>query len=113
LGAILAVLYALTAGIAGYFAASYYKQMEGTNWVRNVLTTCFVFCGPFFLMFCFNNTVAIVYRVSVSQRLRGTQGKSISTDTSQEKKSISTIASQEKKHLHRRIARRKSISTDA
>ena len=57
------MLYALTAGIAGYVAASYYKQMEGANWVRNVLTTCFVFCGPFFLMFCFNNTVAIVYRV--------------------------------------------------
>ncbi len=38
-------------------------QMEGTNWVRNVLTTCFVYCGPFFLMFCFNNTVAWTHRV--------------------------------------------------
>ena len=37
--------------------------MEGTNWVRNVLTTCFVYCGPFFLMFCFNNTVAWTHRV--------------------------------------------------
>ena len=51
------------AGIAGYVGSSYYKQMEGSNWVRNVLTTCFIYCGPFFLMFCFNNTVAIVYRV--------------------------------------------------
>ena len=39
------------------------SQMEGTNWVRNVLTTCFVYCGPFFLMFCFNNTVAWTHRV--------------------------------------------------
>ena len=38
-------------------------QMEGTNWVRNVLTTCFIYCGPFFLMFCFNNTVAWTHRV--------------------------------------------------
>lgn len=30
----LIVLYAATAGIAGYVAASYYKQMEGSNWVR-------------------------------------------------------------------------------
>ena len=30
----LIVLYALTAGIAGYTAASYYRQMEGSSWVR-------------------------------------------------------------------------------
>lgn len=60
----LIVLYALTAGIAGYTAGTYYKQMEGTAWVRNILLTSVVFCGPLFLMFCVNNTVAIVYRVS-------------------------------------------------
>ena len=59
----LIVLYALTASISGYMAASYYTQMEGTQWVRNILLTCIIFCGPLFLMFCFNNTVAIVYRV--------------------------------------------------
>ena len=37
--------------------------MEGTNWVRNVLTTCFIYCGPFFLMFCFNNAVAWTHGV--------------------------------------------------
>ena len=62
----LIVLYALTASVSGYMAASYYTQMEGTQWVRNILLTCVTFCGPLFLMFCFNNTVAIVYRVSVS-----------------------------------------------
>mmetsp|Transcript_13838 Transcript_13838/g.29854 ORF Transcript_13838/g.29854 Transcript_13838/m.29854 type:complete len:608 (+) Transcript_13838:164-1987(+) len=56
------VMYALTACIAGYVAASYYKQMEGELWVRNILLTCFIYCGPFFLMFSFLNTVAIVYR---------------------------------------------------
>ena len=30
----LIVLYAATSGIAGYSASSYYRQMEGTNWVR-------------------------------------------------------------------------------
>ncbi|KAK3255051.1 Transmembrane 9 super member 2 [Cymbomonas tetramitiformis] len=56
------VLYALTAGIAGYTAASNYRQMGGTQWVANVLLTCCLFCGPFFVTFCFLNTVAIVYR---------------------------------------------------
>lgn len=60
----LIVLYALTAGIAGYTAGSYYKQMDGCAWVRNILLTSVTFCGPLFLVFCINNTVAISYRVS-------------------------------------------------
>ena len=56
------VLYALTAGIAGYQSACYYRQLGGEAWVRNILLTCVLYCGPFFLMFCFLNTVAIVYR---------------------------------------------------
>jgi len=56
------VLYALTACISGYVSAAYYKQFEGENWVRNILLTCFVFCGPLFLAFCVLNTVAISYR---------------------------------------------------
>ena len=67
----LIVLYALTAGIAGYTAGSYYKQMEGSAWVRNILLTSVVFCGPLFLMFCVNNTVAIIYRVRPSLLLMG------------------------------------------
>ena len=55
-------LYALTACIAGYVAASYYRQMDGGGWVRQIVLTAFVFCGPFFLVFCFLNTVAIGYR---------------------------------------------------
>ena len=59
----LIVTYALTASIAGYVASSYYRQMEGELWVRNILLTCFIYCGPFFIMFSFLNTVAIIYRV--------------------------------------------------
>ncbi|KAJ4710189.1 Transmembrane 9 superfamily member [Melia azedarach] len=57
----LVVIYALTSGIAGYTAASFYCQLEGTNWVRNLLLTGCLFCGPLFLTFCFLNTVAIAY----------------------------------------------------
>lgn len=56
------VLYALTAGVAGYVAAVSYKMMGGTNWVRNVLLTTALFCGPMLATFSFLNTVAIVYR---------------------------------------------------
>jgi hypothetical protein len=37
--------------------------MEGSAWVQNILTTTAVYCGPFFGMFMFLNTVAIAYRV--------------------------------------------------
>ncbi|XAR47999.1 hypothetical protein NMG60_11030665 [Bertholletia excelsa] len=57
----LVVIYALTSGIAGYTAASFYSQLEGTNWVRNLLLTGCLFSGPLFLTFCFLNTTAIVY----------------------------------------------------
>ena len=56
------VIYALTSGIAGYVAANHYRQMGGENWVRNVLLTGFLFCGPMFIVFSFLNTVAIAYR---------------------------------------------------
>ena len=58
------VLYALTAGVAGYVASLCYKVMGGTNWVRNVLLTTALFCGPMLACFSFLNTVAIIYRVS-------------------------------------------------
>ncbi|KAL5995469.1 Cellular adhesion and filamentous growth protein [Asimina triloba] len=62
----LVVIYALTSGIAGYVANSFYCQLEGTNWVRNLLLTTFLFCGPLFLTFCFLNTVAIVYSATAA-----------------------------------------------
>ncbi|XP_027078125.2 transmembrane 9 superfamily member 3-like [Coffea eugenioides] len=62
----LVVIYALTSGIAGYTAASFYGQLEGKNWVRNLLLTGALFCGPLFLNFCFLNTVAIAYRATAA-----------------------------------------------
>eukprot|EP00271_Cylindrocystis_brebissonii_P004202 TRINITY_DN157_c0_g2_i2.p1 TRINITY_DN157_c0_g2~~TRINITY_DN157_c0_g2_i2.p1 ORF type:complete len:611 (-),score=90.12 TRINITY_DN157_c0_g2_i2:1534-3366(-) len=58
------VLYALTAGIAGYVSAHMYRQMGGENWVRNVVLTASLFCGPFFAVFAINNTIAISYNSS-------------------------------------------------
>ncbi|KAJ6684128.1 hypothetical protein OIU85_007784 [Salix viminalis] len=62
----LVVIYALTAGIAGYTAASFFCQLEGTNWVRNLLLTGALFCGPLFLTFCFLNTVANAYSATAA-----------------------------------------------
>ncbi|XAR73602.1 hypothetical protein NMG60_11007623 [Bertholletia excelsa] len=62
----LVVIYALTSGIAGYTATSFYCQLEGTNWVRNLLLTGTLFCGPLFLTFCFLNTVAIAYTATAA-----------------------------------------------
>lgn len=36
----LVVIYALTSGIAGYIATSFYCQLEGTNWVNIDKTLC-------------------------------------------------------------------------
>lgn len=33
----LVIIYALTSGIAGYYAASFYYMVEGKNWVRYVI----------------------------------------------------------------------------
>lgn len=38
----LVVIYALTSGIAGYTATSFYLQLEGTNWVRLALVVGFL-----------------------------------------------------------------------
>ncbi|KAJ0964419.1 hypothetical protein J5N97_029541 [Dioscorea zingiberensis] len=62
----LVVIYALTSGIAGYTATSFYLQLEGTNWVRNLLLTGVLFCGPLFLTFSFLNTVAIAYSATAA-----------------------------------------------
>ncbi|KAI9118143.1 hypothetical protein K1719_010475 [Acacia pycnantha] len=57
----LVIIYALTSGIAGYSAASFYCMIEGKNWVRNLVLTGSLFTGPLFLTFCFLNTVALAY----------------------------------------------------
>ena len=56
------VLYALTAGIAGYVSGVQYKQMGGNQWVTNVLLCAVLFCGPLLAIFSVLNTVALAYR---------------------------------------------------
>ncbi|XP_028793508.1 transmembrane 9 superfamily member 2-like [Neltuma alba] len=58
------VIYALTSGFAGYTATSFYCQLEGTNWVRNLLLTGCLSWGPLFLTCFFLNTVAIAYNTT-------------------------------------------------
>ncbi|XP_027155558.1 transmembrane 9 superfamily member 3-like [Coffea eugenioides] len=62
----LLVMYALTSGIAGYTATSFYRQLEGSNWVRNLLLTGSLFGGPLFLTFCFLNSTAIAYSATAA-----------------------------------------------
>ncbi len=50
------------AGVAGYVSGAQYKMFGGGAWVRNVLFTATLFCGPLLLTFSFLNTVAIAYR---------------------------------------------------
>ncbi|XP_019176777.1 PREDICTED: transmembrane 9 superfamily member 3-like isoform X2 [Ipomoea nil] len=62
----LIIIYAITFGISGFTSVSFYRQLEGTNWIRNLVLTGGIFCGPFFFMFCFLNTVAISYGSSAA-----------------------------------------------
>ncbi|XP_027152936.1 transmembrane 9 superfamily member 2-like [Coffea eugenioides] len=53
--------YAVTNVISGFSAVSFYHQLEGSNWVWNLLLTGFLFGGPLFLACCFLNAVATIY----------------------------------------------------
>lgn len=57
------VLYALTAGTAGFVSAHTYGRVYGADgrWIWNLLLSAALFPAPFLCMFCFLNTVAIVY----------------------------------------------------
>ncbi|CAK7326873.1 unnamed protein product [Dovyalis caffra] len=62
----LLVIYALTSAVAGYTSAYFYGQLEGTEWVSNLLLTGLLFCGPLFARFCILNKVAIVYKATAA-----------------------------------------------
>jgi len=58
------VLYALTAGTAGFVSAHIYCRLsagESARWAWNLVLTATLFPAPVFVMFCFLNTVAIMY----------------------------------------------------
>lgn len=60
------VLYALTSGIGGFVAGTYYKQMGGEKWSWNIILVGTLFTVPFILVFAYANTVAIVYNITAA-----------------------------------------------
>lgn len=61
-GSILAlsvVSYCLFSGVGGYFSTRLYQQMNGKDWVKNVLITALLFPTPLFSVFCYVNTIAL------------------------------------------------------
>jgi hypothetical protein len=55
------VLYALTAGIAGYTSSTLYRQFGGDKWAWNILLTATIFTMPFFIMAGVVNSIASYY----------------------------------------------------
>eukprot|EP00968_Pinguiococcus_pyrenoidosus_P009866 scaffold770_cov255-Pinguiococcus_pyrenoidosus.AAC.19 len=55
------VMYSLTAFVGGLVAGRLYKQLDGRNWVWNIICTYLIFPLPLFLVFCFVNTLALVH----------------------------------------------------
>jgi len=57
------VLYALTAGTAGFVSAHMYCRFHGSQgpWAWNLVLSATLFPGPLLITFCFLNTVAIAY----------------------------------------------------
>eukprot|EP00475_Leptophrys_vorax_P008462 TRINITY_DN15493_c0_g2_i4.p1 TRINITY_DN15493_c0_g2~~TRINITY_DN15493_c0_g2_i4.p1 ORF type:complete len:638 (+),score=143.48 TRINITY_DN15493_c0_g2_i4:130-2043(+) len=55
------ILYALTAGVAGYVSSYWYHQLGGTSWATNAVLTGLLYTGPFVAVFAFLNSVAISY----------------------------------------------------
>lgn len=55
------LLYALTAGVAGYVSTMLYMRMGGASWATNAVVTASLFSVPAFVVFSINNTVAVTY----------------------------------------------------
>ncbi|XP_076914194.1 transmembrane 9 superfamily member 4-like [Bidens hawaiensis] len=67
----LVIVYAVTSVISGYTSVSFYTQLEGTNWMKNLMLTGGLFFVPLFLTFGFLNTVAVSYGTTAALPLRG------------------------------------------
>ncbi|KAI7741329.1 hypothetical protein M8C21_019446, partial [Ambrosia artemisiifolia] len=62
----LAIVYALTSASSGYTSTSFYQQLEGRRWMKNVLLTGGLYFAPLFLTFIVNNTVAFFYEITTT-----------------------------------------------
>ncbi|KAD2804450.1 hypothetical protein E3N88_37827 [Mikania micrantha] len=67
----LVILYAIASVVSGYASVSFYSQLEGTNWMKNLLLTGGIFFVPLFLTFGFLNSVAISYGTTAALPLMG------------------------------------------
>ncbi|XP_024027421.1 transmembrane 9 superfamily member 2 [Morus notabilis] len=65
----LIVIYAITSCIAGYTATSFNCQLEGTNWLGNLLLTGCLFGGPLLFTFLLLNSIATAYKASIAVSL--------------------------------------------
>ena len=52
------LLYALTSGVAGYVSARFFRELDGHNWVWNIVLTSSLFAAPFFFVWSLVNSVA-------------------------------------------------------
>ncbi|KAM0043445.1 putative nonaspanin (TM9SF) [Helianthus debilis subsp. tardiflorus] len=55
----LVVIYAVTSVVSRYTSASFYHQLKGTTWIKNVLLTGGLYFVPVFLTFSVNTTFAV------------------------------------------------------
>ncbi|XP_032827128.1 transmembrane 9 superfamily member 1 isoform X3 [Petromyzon marinus] len=51
------LLYAFTCCIAGYVSSGFYRRLQGTNWVWNIVLTTSLFSAPFFVTWSIVNSV--------------------------------------------------------
>ncbi|CAH1431158.1 unnamed protein product [Lactuca virosa] len=65
----LIIVYALTSLVSGYSSVSY-CQLEGTNWIKNLILAGGLYFGPLFLTFTFLDIVAIFYGSTTTLPLR-------------------------------------------
>ncbi|KAI3696151.1 hypothetical protein L1987_79161 [Smallanthus sonchifolius] len=65
----LAIVYALTSLVSGYTSTSFYHQLEGTRWIKNISLTGGLLFGPLFVTFVVNDTASILYESTAASPL--------------------------------------------
>ncbi|KAL5554665.1 hypothetical protein UlMin_042066 [Ulmus minor] len=60
----LVVIYTITSCIAGYTSTWFYCQLEGSNWLGNLLLTGCLFFGPLLFTFGILNRIATTYKTT-------------------------------------------------
>ncbi|KAL7588645.1 hypothetical protein Lser_V15G36908 [Lactuca serriola] len=66
----LIIVYAVTSVVSGYTSVSFYSQLEGTNWMKNLILTGGLYFGPLFVTFTFLDIVATFYGSTTALPLR-------------------------------------------